>query len=459
MNQEFLDQLARWHDEDEYQKIIDAIEGLPQGELTPALTSDLARAYNNLAPAGEEGRPMLEKALSLLLPLEGELGGDHCWNYRVGYAYYYLDREEEALPYFQRALEARPDDEDTQEMIRECEKYIAAKSCHPELYGEEDWKAVDAHIERYFGKSENVFHELVSPDIHVDIYIIPPTAERNYYTLATHGMGAHRMNVPAGLADRKLERAELIVCLPPDWKIGQEEEEWYWPIRWLKIMARLPINEDSWLGWGHTVANPDDAPFAGNTGLCGVMLMAPGAFGEESFCCPLPDGDEVNFYQLLPLYFEEMQFKLAHDAGALLERFPEQLLEVVDINRPNVCGDRPAKAFLIPGEALKKLYDGDGPQGCVATDRILVDGQRVGYCWRVEPEESDKDWDSGWRFVAGDEDQDYMDDPRNSGVYALNTICNYDPDILSLLDSETGTAWSRGEDGVFRPELYQSGEE
>ena len=37
-----------------------------------------------------------------------------------------------------------------------------------------------------------------SPDIHVDIYIIEPTRKRNYYTLITSGMGAHRMNVPHG---------------------------------------------------------------------------------------------------------------------------------------------------------------------------------------------------------------------------------------------------------------------
>ena len=45
------------------------------------------------------------------------------------------------------------------------------------------------------------------------------------------------------------------------------------------------------------------------------------------------------------------------------------------------------------------------------------------------------------------------------GVYDLNTICNYDPDIIPLLDSEPGTAWCRDQSGVFRPELYQPDEE
>ncbi|WP_302536862.1 DUF2185 domain-containing protein, partial [Clostridium phoceensis] len=108
---------------------------------------------------------------------------------------------------------------------------------------------------------------------------------------------------------------------------------------------------------------------------------------------------------------------------------------------------------------LRHLYDGEGPQGCFATDRILVDGCRVGYCYREEPEERDENWDSGWRFTAGDESDSYMDDPGRSGIYHLNTLCNYDPDIIPLLDSEPGTAWCRDQSGVFRPELYQPDEE
>ena len=42
--------------------------------------------------------------------------------------------------------------------------------------------------------SRNVFHELVSPDIHVDICVVPPLRSGTYCTLVTMGMGAHRMN-------------------------------------------------------------------------------------------------------------------------------------------------------------------------------------------------------------------------------------------------------------------------
>ena len=151
--------------------------------------------------------------------METEGTDDPLWHFRLGYSLFYQDREQEALVCFQKVQELDPEDEDTKYFIKECEKYIAARECHPEMYDQEEWQAVEAHLEKYFGPCDNVFHEIMSPDIHVDIYIMKPTPERNYYVLSTFGMGAHRMNVPEELADQKLERAEIIVTLPPDWQL------------------------------------------------------------------------------------------------------------------------------------------------------------------------------------------------------------------------------------------------
>ena len=205
----------------------------------------------------------------------------------------------------------------------------------PEVYTEEEMEAVEGHIQQYFGKFENVFHELSSPDIHVDICVVPPSEERDYYTLVTMGMGAHRMNVPEELAEYKLERAELAIALPGNCKLKHEDlknERWYWPIRLLKTLARLPIASDTWLGFGHTMDNEED--FAKDTKLCAAILTGPQDTEDGSEVCILPSGEEVNFYQVIPLYREELEYKMEHDADALLDKM-DGISFVTYNTRPN----------------------------------------------------------------------------------------------------------------------------
>ena len=104
--------------------------------------------------------------------------------------------------------------------------------------------------------------------------------------------------------------------------------------------------------------------------------------------------------------------------------------------------------YHVKAEDVKDLLpDWEGADGCIATNRITVEGYKVGYCYREKP---DGGWDSGWRFTAGDESEAYMDDPNNAGIYKLNTICNDDPDIIPLLNTPAPCAFERDENGVFQ---------
>lgn len=119
---ELLEQCQLWNQNNEYQRIIDALEAIPAKSPTPEMDSELARAYNNIA--GLEDKALFRKALDLLKPHEDYFKGDHFWNFRIAYAYYYLDQEGPALRYFQQALEARPGDTDTMELIESCRKCL-----------------------------------------------------------------------------------------------------------------------------------------------------------------------------------------------------------------------------------------------------------------------------------------------------------------------------------------------
>jgi hypothetical protein len=75
--------------------------------------------------------------------------------------------------------------------------------------------------------------------------------------------------------------------------------------------------------------------------------------------------------------------------------------------------------------------------------------QELGGMYREAPR---NEIDSGWHFFSGDETQEYADHPGNFALYDVNTIANYDPGIITLLDSPVGGAFGRGENGEFLSE-------
>ncbi|MDO5572574.1 MAG: DUF2185 domain-containing protein [bacterium] len=98
---------------------------------------------------------------------------------------------------------------------------------------------------------------------------------------------------------------------------------------------------------------------------------------------------------------------------------------------------------------VQHLIDWNEPngEGCIVSDMITKEGWKVGYMFRDEPVKDQPD--SGWHFFKGDEDEDYSNDPHNFHVFALNTVCNYDPDIIQYLNSPIGAHLIRTKDGMF----------
>lgn len=359
--EEFLAQIEKWNDMEKFSKCIKALEDIPEAEQDYDMVMLLVRAYENYAILGDNGEEpeddekerALNKALELLESIREAGESQAGWNKRMAYAYQYLvEQEEKAIEYAKRWAELDPEDSSAVAVINECneeleKRKIKCESCcdddngdnksiAPEMYSEDEIDIIEKHIEHYYGNFEFVFHEKVSPDIHVDICLIPPSEECNWYTLVTMGMGAHLMNVPNQLKEDQLERAELVICLPEYWKLDKEhlkDEKWYWPIRLLKELARFPGENNTWLGWGHTVSY--DGPLSYTTELCASILINPPCGNIGGNTCTLPDGEEVNFYQIIPLYGDELEFKLKNGTQKLLDKMNDNIL-LVNPHRLNV---------------------------------------------------------------------------------------------------------------------------
>lgn len=187
------------------------------------------------------------------------------------------------------------------------------------LYSERDQDTYEKMIQDRIGSYEIVMHEIVSPDLHIDVLPIPPSEERNYYTLLTMGMGAYRMPVPSVYG--RMNRAELAIRLPADWDIRSNDEKWYWPIGLLKDLARMPYYQKTWLGYGHDV--DFGSHFSAETELCAVLLDI---FDDSIEPLALENGDQLVIYNVIPIYRPEMEYKNEHDAEALLEKMTEETI-------------------------------------------------------------------------------------------------------------------------------------
>jgi hypothetical protein len=198
---------------------------------------------------------------------------------------------------------------------------------------------ISAHIEKYIGKVAAVFHEIRSDAVHIDLHHVKPTEDNPFNILVTSGMSDLPMKVPP---DANVPRyIELMAILPRDWRMDQESfktEEWYWPVRLLKILARYPHRYNTWLGWGHTIPNGRPSrPFAANTQLSGVIIFPSVIVPREFHELRINEEKTIHFYSIMPLYEDEMKMKIHDGSKMLFDKFDAcGITDFIDLERKNV---------------------------------------------------------------------------------------------------------------------------
>jgi len=205
---------------------------------------------------------------------------------------------------------------------------------------EENIEIISEHIEKHIGSIDFVLHEIQSDIVHIDVNIVTPHDYSDVKILITSGMSDLPMNPPEGLEE--FTHAELMIFLPGDWPLTEEafqDDNNYWPIGELKFLARFPHVYKTWLWETHTVPNGDPPePFSKNTKFCCSLLLPPITLKEEAWELKIDDNKKIFFFAVIPIYEEEMNFKLKHGIDALLEKFDEfNINEIIDIHRKNAC--------------------------------------------------------------------------------------------------------------------------
>lgn len=196
---------------------------------------------------------------------------------------------------------------------------------------------IDQHLDKFFDSEEIlVLHEKESEIVHSDIYIVKPSEDRNYNLLLTCGLSALPMKVPDNLDHLKF--AEITILLPTHWKLEYDDfvdENNYWPIRALKQLSKYPHLNNTWFGYGHAI--PLDDTHKVNHNFDSILLLESITLSDE-FTYIETEEQEIYFYSAIPIYKEELEYKLEHGIDRLLSLFQQfDIDEIVDINRKNVC--------------------------------------------------------------------------------------------------------------------------
>ncbi len=98
------------------------------------------------------------------------------------------------------------------------------------------------------------------------------------------------------------------------------------------------------------------------------------------------------------------------------------------------------KEFKLKAEQIKPLATGYGT--CFATNLITIEGKKINFMYR---ENSRNENDSGWSFFSGYETDQYINNPKNTQIFDVNTIANYDQDIIPFLNSPINSAFERNQ--------------
>jgi hypothetical protein len=219
------------------------------------------------------------------------------------------------------------------------------KRPRPRLGNAADYSAdLERHVEKTIGPIKGVIHEIIPDRVSIEILIIGPTPERDCWSFVTLGASAFPMPVPDGVDEASWRRAEYIISLPTDWApldvhglpATDSLDTWY-PLAWLKKVARAPSLLGAWFSAEHTVPNGDPPEaLAADTGMSGFLLYWP-ITAPDAARAVAQDGEVINLFALIGVTSDELKLARERGASALIDGLEQaDVDDVFAPHRPSV---------------------------------------------------------------------------------------------------------------------------
>ena len=139
---------------------------------------------------------------------------------------------------------------------------------------------------------------------------------------------------------------------------------------------------------------------------------------------------------------EEEIFKLAvalkkeTDDKRIWDENIEKINTEINISEEDINEFKKTKEYMQPTINRNNLMK----KNAYVSKKITEEGYKVGYMAR---DESLNENDSGWAFMAGNEDEEYNNDYRNIALLSIYQVYQLDPDIWEYIDNPIGSEFIR----------------
>jgi len=191
---------------------------------------------------------------------------------------------------------------------------------------------LNAHFRKIFPESNfDVIEDPNDYPMKIDINVLKPANNEDFYVLYTTGMSGIPMNVPKTLFNKfgKYKHAELTMLVPSNWGDNYEDKKWQSVLNLLRFLAYFPHFNNTWLSAGHSVGElKKEIP---NFDFDGVVLYCQGIVKTNL-------KTKINVYIVVPVYQEEMEYKLKYGHIELIKKLEkeDEKAIVLKLKRRNV---------------------------------------------------------------------------------------------------------------------------
>lgn len=163
-------------------------------------------------------------------------------------------------------------------------------------------------LEKRFGQNQvNDFSSGEDDYIHL-LDIDVDTKQFPMRVIMTNGLSEYKMPVPERY--KEWEATEIFFCLPSYWDLEDKENtRMNWPLEIIQRLVKNVIDNQTWYGPGHTIANGNPPKAISDTMKQEYFLLSKPIVLEDYLQPLLVNDKEVHFLAIIPLFTQEFERK------------------------------------------------------------------------------------------------------------------------------------------------------